>query len=30
VVVELARDWRTGEKKINRVYRVENGELKGV
>jgi len=27
VVVELGRDWRTGMKRINRIYRVEKGEL---
>ncbi|EEB73838.1 type II/IV secretion system ATPase subunit [Thermococcus sp. AM4] len=28
VLVELSRDWRTGMKKINRIYKIENGELK--
>ena len=28
VLVELSRDWRTGMKKINQIYRVEKGELK--
>ncbi|ACS34516.1 P-loop NTPase family protein [Thermococcus gammatolerans] len=28
VLVELKRDWRTGMKKINRIYKIENGELK--
>ncbi len=28
VVVELKRDWRTGKKSINRVYRVKDGNLK--
>ena len=27
VVVELKRDWRTGRKSINRIYRVKDGEL---
>ena len=27
VVVELKRDWRTGKKSINRIYRVREGEL---
>ena len=27
VVVELKRDWRTGKKSINRVYRVKDGNL---
>lgn len=27
VVVELARDWRTGVRKINRIYKVKDGEL---
>ncbi len=27
VLVELSRDWRTGMKKINRIYKIENGEL---
>lgn len=27
VVVELARDWRTGLRKINRIYKVKDGEL---
>jgi len=28
VLVELSRDWRTGMKKINQIYRIESGELK--
>ena len=28
VLVELSRDWRTGMKKINRIHKIENGELK--
>jgi len=28
ILVELSRDWRTGMKKINRIYKIENGELK--
>ncbi|MCD6523737.1 MAG: type II/IV secretion system ATPase subunit [Thermococcus sp.] len=28
VLVELSRDWRTGMKKINKIYKIENGELK--
>jgi len=28
IVVELKRDWRTGMKKINRIYEVKDGELK--
>ncbi|WP_010479099.1 ATP-binding protein [Thermococcus zilligii] len=28
VVVELKRDWRTGTKGINKIYKVKNGELK--
>ena len=28
ILVELKRDWRTGMKKINRIYKIENGELK--
>jgi type IV secretory pathway ATPase VirB11/archaellum biosynthesis ATPase len=27
IVVELKRDWRTGAKKIDRIYRVRDGEL---
>jgi type IV secretory pathway ATPase VirB11/archaellum biosynthesis ATPase len=27
VIVELARDWRTGMRKINRIYKVKGGEL---
>ncbi|ASJ08573.1 ATPase [Thermococcus siculi] len=27
VVVELSRDWRTGRKKVNRIYRVKEGAL---
>ncbi|WP_457741667.1 ATPase [Thermococcus sp.] len=27
VLVELARDWRTGMKKINRIYRIKDGKL---
>lgn len=27
VLVELSRDWRTGMKKINRIYRIKDGEL---
>ncbi|MDV3103046.1 P-loop NTPase family protein [Thermococcus waiotapuensis] len=28
VVVELKRDWRTGTRGINKIYKVKNGELK--
>jgi len=28
ILVELKRDWRTGMKKVNRIYKIENGELK--
>jgi type IV secretory pathway ATPase VirB11/archaellum biosynthesis ATPase len=27
IVVELTRDWRTGMKKINRIYRIKDGKL---
>ncbi|MBP1911860.1 ATP-binding protein [Thermococcus stetteri] len=27
MIVELARDWRTGMRKINRIYKVKDGEL---
>ena len=27
VIVELTRDWRTGMKKINRIYRIKDGKL---
>jgi len=27
VLVELSRDWRTGMKKINRIYRIKDGKL---
>ncbi len=27
ILVELSRDWRTGMKKINRIYRIKDGEL---
>ncbi|WP_297436745.1 ATPase [Thermococcus sp.] len=30
IVVELRRDWRTGMKKINRIYEVKDGELRAV
>ncbi|WP_099209738.1 P-loop NTPase family protein [Thermococcus henrietii] len=30
VLVELSRDWRTGMKKINRIYRIKNGELEPI
>ncbi len=30
VVVELKRDWRTGIKKIDRIYRVRDGELEAL
>ncbi|NJE54728.1 type II/IV secretion system ATPase subunit [Thermococcus sp. 21S9] len=30
ILVELSRDWRTGMKKINRIYRIKNGELEPI
>lgn len=30
VVVELKREWRTGKKSINRIYRVRDGELEAM
>ncbi|ASJ09898.1 ATPase [Thermococcus sp. P6] len=30
IVVELWRDWRTGMRKVNRIYKVEDGELRAI
>jgi len=30
ILVELKRDWRMGMKKINRIYRIKNGELEPI